>query len=96
MLPSFSEPALPSKPEMLFNFSRSVVNAGVTLLKEGSILVPEETIKARVHTCLHCPAGLFRSSDYRCAHESCGCFLNLKIPLKSEHCPLYYWPGDLD
>jgi hypothetical protein len=95
MLPSSFEKELPPVSKMAVNFARDMAAFGAQLLSGGELIIGEEEIAARTRVCLHCPGDFFRHTDYRCAHEACGCFLKLKIPLASASCPLYAWPGDL-
>ncbi len=52
----------------------------------GNNFVSPETVKARLDQCKGCPHNSF---DITCT--ACGCFINWKVQMPSEVCPLGKW-----
>lgn len=79
---------LPSISQQAFNYGKALVRHA---LNPG--LVSPELAKARLAVCETCE--WFRPEDRRCAHPSCGCFLDEKATWKSEDCPIKKWPESI-
>jgi hypothetical protein len=76
---------------MAVNAAKAASRLAAATLRGEDTEVDEEGQETRWDICRECP--LFRPSDERCAE--CGCWLKAKIPLSTEICGLYKWPGDL-
>jgi hypothetical protein len=75
------------------SIARQAQTAGAALTNfvgaalKGKVLVSKKEIARRLSICKDCE--FFQKSPMRCL--KCGCFLNLKTRLKSEHCPIAKW-----
>ena len=77
--------SLPKKTTQAKNLILSVANILANAIKTGRILANEELIKRRVDICKKCSNNV----GTRCT--VCGCFLNIKVGVKSEKCPINHW-----
>ena len=78
---------LPPITEMAKNVVQSGIRATKHYIKTGSIKVSDAEIQRRLTICKSCPHYL--KTKGRCA--LCGCFMNFKAKLASEHCPIGKW-----
>lgn len=70
-----------------FRFVRAMWRAFIGWLHGGSVMVDDETLKVRGAICNTCLR--FNRDFLQC--EECGCFIPLKLNLKTEACPLGKW-----
>lgn len=81
--------ALPSLAQQAINYGKALARHA---LNPGKL--PEVEVKRRLQVCEGCE--WFRPEDRRCAHTSCGCFLDVKATWASESCPIGGWPKIVD
>lgn len=81
----------PAKKELpsLSKQAKNFVGSMIDYAKDGFKNSSEEEVIRRISICESCE--LFRHNDRRCSHESCGCFMDVKVKLKSASCPLGLW-----
>lgn len=82
---------LPKMSTMVANAATAALRAGKQIVTEGSIIRSKEEIEALLAICRQCPSGHYikQNKHDRCA--KCGCYVNLKVRLQSEHCPVKHW-----
>jgi hypothetical protein len=80
------EEPLPPVPQMAANLAQAAFSEAKSVLS-GEPPVSEEESARRLAICHGCPH--FRHSDQRC--PLCGCFMNYKATLRSQHCPVGKW-----
>jgi hypothetical protein len=85
------EPSLPSVPQLAMNSAQAFVRNVIHAVSEMRIKPSDEEIDGRRAICKSCPSKLYRASDNRCAHPSCGCYLKAKTWLEAEECPDGHW-----
>ena len=81
------EPDLPPLPKMGANAARAAVEETAAIIKSTPPVTDEESARRFVICKTSCE--FFRLSDARCSE--CGCFMNLKAHLRSQHCPVGKW-----
>lgn len=79
-------PSLPPVPEMAVNLAKAAV-AETKAVLQGVPPRSEDEVAALLDICRACEH--FRHSDQRCSQ--CGCFMNFKARLRSQHCPVGKW-----
>lgn len=77
--------SLPSLVDQAKNFAGAMVDYA----KDGFKNVSQDEYDNRLSICGSCE--LFRHSDKRCSHPSCGCFMEKKSWLRSAKCPIGKW-----
>lgn len=78
------KPSLAKEASNLLGASLRITKAAI---RGKKISVSASEISRRLEICRDCE--FFESSSTRCL--KCGCFLNLKTRLESEHCPIGKW-----
>lgn len=86
---SAGEPPLPPVTRQLKN----VATAAVRHIASGMAEVDATERNIRRAVCESC--SYFRHLDRRCSHEACGCFIDTKLRMASEQCPIGRWPVDV-
>lgn len=76
---------LPPLVKQLINLGKSTFDYA----KSGFSNVSMEEYNRRLSICESCE--LFRPSDRRCSHSSCGCFMDVKAWQSSANCPMNFW-----
>ena len=76
---------MPPKTKQISNFVLSVANAIANAIKSGKIVASKESISKRIEMCKKCR----HLSGNRCS--VCGCFVNIKVGINGEKCPLNHW-----
>ncbi len=79
------KPVLPSKRKQITNLVLSVANAIANAIKSGKIVAPEAVVSKRISVCNGCR----HLAENRCT--VCGCFINIKVGINNEKCPLNHW-----
>ena len=82
----------PSAPPTLPSLARQATNAakaGAKFVRSGFRLASEDTQQTRIAACEACE--WFLSDVRRCAHEQCGCYVDAKVKVASESCPIGQW-----
>jgi hypothetical protein len=86
-----ASPDLPDKPGLLDKASNLVMATGratKALAAGKQIMASQDEVARRLSICRCCE--FFKESPaMRCL--KCGCFLNLKTRLETEHCPIRKW-----
>jgi len=85
-------PAMPSLGRTLWNATAALARVAEAKLKGEQVTLPIEKVKDRLDICQTCE--WMRHDLGRCSHIACGCFVEVKARLSTEHCPLEKWPGD--
>lgn len=80
-----SKSSLPTKSKQVSNFILSVANAIAYVVKNGKISASQNEVVKRISTCNSCR----HLTENRCS--VCGCFINMKVGMISEKCPLNKW-----
>lgn len=80
-----SKSALPPKSKQVSNFILSVANAIAYVVKNGKISASQNEVAKRISVCNGCR----HLAENRCS--VCGCFVNMKVGMISEKCPLNKW-----
>lgn len=79
----------PDTERALSAFASGVVGLGKVAF---GIDRPEpETIERRMATCRECPSGLYRDGFCAFSEGGCGCFVQAKVRVESESCPMGHW-----
>lgn len=71
----------------IINQATSLAKALAAQIAAGMPMASKEEKSERHQICQLCDK--FNEEEYRC--NECGCFLKLKIPLKTSMCPLGKW-----
>lgn len=79
-------PEMPTPLARVGNFLTAVVNTA----RDGFRATEWNDATKRSLVCFNCE--LLRRSDWVCQHPACGCFIELKVRVRSERCPLGKWP----
>jgi len=77
--------AYPSPARLAANLSRALWDWAVS----GFSMASEEEAARRISICESCE--YFDAGPRRCKHLGCGCYLDAKVKLKTEHCPVNRW-----
>lgn len=77
---------LPSVKNQAASLAHGILNEGMAILKNTPSLDDQE-ITQRLSICHECEHFIPKSK--RCS--KCGCYLNLKTKLRSQHCPIGKW-----
>lgn len=77
----------PGFRQLSSNLSRAAFRVAKTTLKGGKIKASKSEIARRLSICGTCD--FFQKSPMKC--RKCGCFLNIKSRLETEHCPILKW-----
>lgn len=85
---------MPDNPEQntpsFLQMVKSFTEASVDFVKKGAPVCTVEEYRERLDTCNECPFLLRKNK--RCG--KCGCLLEFKARMKTQHCPEKKWPGD--
>jgi recombinational DNA repair protein RecR len=76
----------PPVAEMAVNLARAAADEAKAMFS-GALAVPYESVASRMETCRACEH--FIREQNRCA--LCGCFAELKVRMRSQHCPVGKW-----
>jgi hypothetical protein len=76
----------PSMIKMASNFTKAIVDETKSVLNSDKPLNKEEILQ-RINMCESCI--FFNAISKRCF--KCGCFINLKAKMRSQHCPIGKW-----
>lgn len=94
MVPTMSEKEPPGLIRRSRNLAGAVARVGKAVITGDSVFCGTFDAEQRMNICEVCE--LFRASDRICTHEECGCYLDAKVTLETEHCPMAKWPGDIN
>ena len=75
------------------NLAKAVVNVGSAVLHGDNAFCSTFDAEQRVLICEACD--LYKESTRVCTHQDCGCFIEAKSKIRTEHCPMSLWPGDV-
>ena len=79
---------MPSPLGVAVNFGKAMIRNALN----GGKTASAETQAARLALCNICP---HLTAERRCAHRACGCWIDAKIKLASESCPIKKWESEL-
>ena len=80
----------PAYPSLLTMAKNATVAAGsvVASIVHGEPITVSKEEQARRLTICHACTEWYDPIQERCRHDGCGCFLNLKTRIATQHCPL--------
>jgi|TARA_R110000787_G_scaffold112958_1_gene221866 hypothetical protein len=73
-----------------FKMVKSFTAASADFIAKGAPICTVEEYKDRLDTCNQCP--FLIKKNKRCG--KCGCLLEFKARMKTQHCPEKKWEGD--
>lgn len=81
--------AMPNTIQLAANAAKAAGRVAVAVVTGDELKVTEEIFKKREGICQPCERRVSKTN--RCAHASCGCHLQKKQRLATEHCPDAKW-----
>jgi hypothetical protein len=81
------ENKFPSVAKMASNAAAAGLKVLRAFIGGKDVLVPKELLQSREKMCMECPK--HEAASHRC--YECGCYLDYKLPLSTEKCPLGKW-----
>jgi hypothetical protein len=77
---------IPTK-QIFSNAAGAAFRVAKATITGEKVICSKEEISARLSICAKCE--FFQASPMKCL--KCGCYLNLKTRLETEHCPISKW-----